>query len=133
MTAAEAIARQARGEEPETRMKDGRPARLLEIGEIIERTDEYQGDDMDGVAPYGTVGTPETGDDPRVRRALPAAPAPDQPATDAPETLRDRFAMAALTGLVPCCDRPESDPAMLAQWAYAQADAMLAARKAVEP
>ena len=47
--------------------------------------------------------------------------------TDAPETLRDRFAMAALTGL--CTNQPHVMARLHATEAYEFADAMMEARK----
>ena len=47
--------------------------------------------------------------------------------TDAPETLRDRFAMAALTGL--CANQPHVMARLHATEAYEFADAMMKARK----
>ena len=45
-------------------------------------------------------------------------------------TMRDQFAMAALTGLVLAnWGRMDADRADLASWAYAIADAMMEARK----
>ena len=45
-------------------------------------------------------------------------------------TIRDQFAMAALTGLVLAnWGRMDADRADLASWAYAIADAMMEARK----
>ena len=50
-----------------------------------------------------------------------------------PETLRDRFAMAALTGLLACGYGTAHRDATVVAWAYRVADAMLAASKAVQP
>ena len=47
--------------------------------------------------------------------------------TDAPKTLRDRFAMAALTGL--CANQPHVMARLHATEAYEFADAMMEARK----
>ena len=52
---------------------------------------------------------------------------------DAPETLRDRCAMAALTGILACGYGTEHKDETMAAWAYRVADAMLAASKAVQP
>ena len=46
--------------------------------------------------------------------------------TDAPKTLRDEFAMAALTGLSSCGELPITEAV---KFAYLYADAMLEARK----
>lgn len=43
-------------------------------------------------------------------------------------TLRDRFAMAALTGIIPARERSTPSRKQLASWAYEIADAMLAER-----
>jgi len=48
------------------------------------------------------------------------------------ETLRDKFAMAALQGMIssaPMCDRTEVDKKAWARIAYAWADAMIVARR----
>jgi len=48
------------------------------------------------------------------------------------ETLRDKFAMAALQGMIssaPMCDRTEVDKKAWAKIAYAWADAMIVARR----
>lgn len=44
-------------------------------------------------------------------------------------TLRDQFAMAALTGLL-SCEETSGGPDEFAEWSYEYADAMLAAREA---
>lgn len=44
-------------------------------------------------------------------------------------TLRDQFAMAALTGLL-SCEETSGDPDEFAEWSYEYADVMLAAREA---
>jgi len=45
------------------------------------------------------------------------------------QALRDRFAMAAMQGLLACHIQPQSDPDMYARDAYVIADAMMEARK----
>lgn len=58
-----------------------------------------------------------------------------EPATDYTPTLRDQFAMAALTGVIRTCKADTLEPRQtmeqhFANKAYAVADAMLAAREA---
>jgi hypothetical protein len=45
------------------------------------------------------------------------------------KTLRDEFAMAALTGLLACHNSKANDPETVAEHCYAAADAMMAARE----
>ena len=59
--------------------------------------------------------------------------------TEGGMTLRDWFAGQALNGILPARDPQgrnafnECDPGQIAEWAYRQADAMLAARAEVAP